>query len=201
MKQEIKQQGGKKASVSAAEETLGSRLKAQRLARKLTMDALSRLAGVSKAMLSQIEKDKVNPTVGVMLRISEALKVSIAELVQSGSPGSIFRVIHASDERYTFSTDAQCSIRTLTPLSLEKSLEFYRVTLERGGELQSEPHFPGTEEFLHLAKGTLAVTSGPETMSIAHGDSLHYRADLAHCLKNVGRGRAEAYLVVRYCLP
>lgn len=195
MKKENKQQ---KTSPSSASDTLGSRLRAFRQSKKLTMDELSHMAGVSKAMLSQIEKDKVNPTVAVILKIAEALRLNISELVQTNAAENIFRIIHASDDRYTFSKDAQCSIRTLAPLSLEKSLEFYRVVLEPEGEIKSEPHFPGTEEFLHLAKGQLAVTSGAQTAEIGHDDSIHYRADLPHSLKNIGKGRVEAYLIVRY---
>ncbi len=187
-----------KSSQQQSADTLGSRLLALRHSRKLTMDALSHMAGVSKAMLSQIEKNKVNPTVAVILKIADSLNVSIGDLVQSQSHESIFRVIHANDERYTFSKDDQCSIRTLAPLSLEKSLEFYRISLENGGELRSEPHFPGTEEFLHLAKGQLEVTSGTQVVDIANGDSTHYRADLPHIIKNTGKGRAEAYLIVKY---
>ena len=71
---------------------------------------------------------------------------------------------------------------------LEKAIEFYRLTLEPTGELLSAPHFPGTEEILYLAKGRLLVTSGEQQVKINKGDSVHYRADLPHSLRNTGRG-------------
>ena len=166
--------------------------------RGLTLDQLSRMAGVSKAMLSQIEQQKVNPTVAVMLKIADALHVGIGDLIAAPAGRNISRVISAGDRHYVFRTDASCTIRTLSPLSLEKAIEFYRMTLERGGTLHSEPHFPGTEEFLHLAKGRLAVTSGEQTTRIAKGDSIHYRADVPHALQNVSSGQAVVYLIVRY---
>lgn len=177
---------------------LGSQLRSQRAARSLTLDELSQLAGVSKAMLSQIEQNKVNPTVAIMLKIADALNVGIGELIDVSAQRNILRVIPADDKHYTFRGDNLCTIRTLSPLSLEKSIEFYRVILEVGGELRSEPHFTGTEEFLYLAKGRLSVTSGQETIKTAKGDSIHYRADVPHCLQNIGKSRVEAYLIVRY---
>ena len=176
----------------------GIKLKALRTARGLTLTQLSKLAGVSKAMLSQIEQNKVNPTVAVMLKIANALRIGIGELIESPGAPSIFRVIPSSDKTYDFRSDEHCTIRTLSPLSLEKDIEFYQLKLEPGGMLSSEPHYPGTEEFLHLTRGKLEVTSGEQTVEIKKGDSIHYRADLPHCLRNTGKGPVEAYMIVRY---
>ena len=176
----------------------GRRLRNLRTARKLTLDQLSRMAGVSKAMLSQIEQDKVNPTIAVMLKICNALKISISELLDSPQHRNIIKMISSSDKAYTFRSDKSCNIRTLSPLGLEKAIEFYRITLEANGKLVSEPHFPGTEEILYLAKGRLAIASGEQQAEINKGDSIHYRADLLHSLRNTGRGQAEAYIIVRY---
>ncbi|MCF7853555.1 MAG: XRE family transcriptional regulator [Candidatus Pacebacteria bacterium] len=178
--------------------SLGARLRVARAQHKLTLEELSTMAGVSKAMLSQIEQDKVNPTVAVILKVAKALNVGIADLVDAPQPHSIQQVIRAGDERYTFPAEDGCRIRTLTPLSLEKSLEFYRITFEPGSSLESDPHFPGTEEFLHMAKGKLEVQSEDQCEKLSVGDSIHYRADVDHTLRNVGRGTAEAYLIVRY---
>ena len=179
-------------------EKLGQQLRTQRRARNLTLEQLSNLAGVSKAMLSQIEQNKINPTVAIILKIADALNIGISELIDESQRRNILRIIHEGDGHYTFRKDASCEIRTLSPLSLEKSIEFYRIKLEAGGELRSEAHFSGTEEFLYMARGKILVTSGTESMPVSKGDSIHYRADVAHCLQNQGKGLAEAFLIVRY---
>ena len=176
----------------------GRRLRTLRAAKKLTLDQLSKMAGVSKAMLSQIEQDKVNPTVAVMLKISNAMKISISDLLEAPKTYNVIKIIAGSEKNYTFRSDKSCNIRTLSPLELEKAIEFYRLTLEPTGELLSAPHFPGTEEILYLAKGRLLVTSGEQQVKINKGDSIHYRADLPHSLRNTGRGRVEAFMIVRY---
>ena len=177
---------------------LSRRLKGLRNAKGLSLEQLSKTSGVSKAMLSQIEQNKVNPTVMVILKISDALQVSISDLIEDPKRKSILRIIPSDDKHYTFRADQSCMIRTISPISLEKNIEFYRITLEGGGEMASEPHFPGTEEFVHLARGKLAVTSDQETINLNKGDSIHYRADVPHVLKNIGKSHIEAYLVVWY---
>jgi transcriptional regulator with XRE-family HTH domain len=177
---------------------LGPSVRSARKQRKLTLEQLSELAGVSKAMLSQIEQDKVNPTVAVMIRISSALGVPLADLLGDHEPRNVIRVIPHGQKGYNFRSDPSCTIRTLSPLELEKSIEFYKIVLAAGGELASESHFPGTEEIVHVARGRLEVASGREVVQVSRGDSLHYRADLPHHLKNLGKGSAEAYMIVRY---
>ena len=143
---------------------------AARLARHLTLEQLSDLAGVSKAMLSQIEQNKVNPTVAVMLKIAAALQVSMDELIDVPTRSNIIRIIPASEERYTFLAEPDCTIRTLSPLNLEKNIEFYRITLEQGAEHSSEPHYPGTEEFLYVNRGRVRVTTGQQEADLSRGD-------------------------------
>ena len=62
---------------------VGATLQKMRLERGLTLEDLSRTAGVSKSMLSQIEREKANPTIAVTWRLANALGVSIAELLSS----------------------------------------------------------------------------------------------------------------------
>lgn len=177
---------------------LGKRLKSVRVAKKLTLDRLSDVAGVSKAMLSQIERDKVNPTVAVMLKIAGAMNVSIGDLLEAPKPENILRVIRESEKGYTYRSDPCCTIRTLTPLTLEKAVEFYSLSFEEGGELISEPHFPGTEEVLYVTKGRIRITSGEQSEELHKGDSAYYRADVHHAIQNVGKHQAEGFLIVRY---
>ena len=176
----------------------GGRLRARRTARRLTLEQLSSMAGVSKAMLSQIEQDKVNPTVAVMLKVAGALELGIADLIDAPDRSNIVRIIPSSDTRYTFLATPDCTIRTLSPMNMEKNIEFYRVTLKQGAELASETHFPGTEEFLYVDHGRVRLTTGKKDAEIRGGDSIHYRADVPHRITNAGRGKVEAYMIVHY---
>ena len=177
---------------------IGRRLKQARTRNGLSMDALARTSGVSKAMLSQIEQNKANPTVAVLYKISTALNMDVSALVDAPRPKRLFDVIRSDEERYIFISNERCTIRTLSPLALEKDIEFYELRLHAGGALESEPHFKGTEEFLTVAKGRVQLkTAGEETLLRA-GDSAHYSADVPHAIRNLNRSTTVAYLVVKY---
>ena len=126
---------------------------------RLVLESLANASGVSRSMLSQIEREKANPTLAVTLRIARAFGLTLGELIEMPGAASSVTVIRANDHTYHYRSDKDCRIRTLSPLNLEKDVEFYEVRLQPGGALRSSPHFEGTREFLTLQKGRLRIES------------------------------------------
>ena len=155
------------------------------------MEQLASLSGVSRSMLSQIERGSANPTLGIAFRIAQAFGLSLGDLVDSSSPATRIDVIRSDDHNYLFRDDENCRIRTLSPLHLEKETEFYELLLKPSGQLESSPHFEGAREFLTVQKGQLKLTAGDEVSELGRGDSAHYPADVTHKIENIGRGEAS----------
>ncbi len=183
---------------SAPEERFGARLKTLRAERGWSLEQLADASGVSRSMLSQIERDQANPTLAVTLRIARAFAMTIGELVEDPDATSSLSVIRAGDRAYHFRSDKDCTIRTLSPLHLEKDVEFYEVQLRPGGELRSAAHFEGTREFLTVEKGRVRVESGGDSDLLERGDSASYRADVPHAVVNAGKTAALLFLVNIY---
>ncbi len=177
---------------------LGTRVKHLRATRNWSLEDLANASGVSRSMLSQIEREQANPTLAVTLRIARAFGLSLGELLEAPGAASTITVIRADDHAYHYRSDKDCRIRTLSPLNLEKDVEFYEVRLQLGGALRSSPHFEGTREFLTLQKGRLRVESGADVEELNAGDSASYRADIPHALINAGKTEALAFLIVIY---
>ncbi len=177
------------------------RVRAMRRDRGWTLEQLASLSGVSRSMLSEIERGAANPTLGVAFRIAQAFGLSLGDLVESPAPKAKIDVIRAGDRGLLFRDDEQCRIRTLSPLHLEKDVEFYEVTLRTGGKLESSPHYSGTREFLTVERGTVRLQAGDETTDLDRGDSAHYPADIPHSIANIGRGEALLFLVDIYGRP
>ena len=174
------------------------RVKSLRKKHNWTLEQLASLCGVSRSMLSQIERGLANPTLGVAFRIAQAFGLSLADLVDSSRSTTRIDVIRAADHNYLFRDDSDCRIRTLSPLHLEKETEFYELVIKANGILESSPHFQGAREFLTVQKGNLKVTANNETTELSRGDSAHYPADVSHKIENIGRGEAVAFLVNIY---
>jgi transcriptional regulator with XRE-family HTH domain len=174
------------------------RVKAMRKHKGWTLEQLAAISGVSRSMLSQIERGTANPTLGVAWRIAQAFQMTLGQLVDAPQTTQRIDVIRADDETHLFREDDDCRIRTLSPLHLEKDVEFYELILRPGGALVSSPHFEGTREFLTIEKGTVRLTSAGESRDLKKGDSAHYPADVPHKIENIGRSEAVAFLVDIY---
>ncbi len=177
---------------------LGERVRQLRTDRNWSLEALANASGVSRSMLSQIEREQANPTVAVTMRIARAFGMSLGDLLEMPSATSTVTVIRANDRAYHYRSDKFCRIRTLSPLNLEKDVEVYEVQLQPGGALRSAPHFEGTREFLTVQSGHVRVQSANDSDELASGDSASYRADLPHAITNIGKGEAIIFLVVIY---
>lgn len=197
-----KRSASRQPAPPAVEESIGrvvcSRVRELRKKRGWTLEQMSAACGVSRSMLSEIERERANPTLAVAYRIAQAFGISLGELVQMPNVSHQIDVIRADDRTFHFRSDRHCSIRTLSPLNLEKSVEFYEIVLRSGSALKSSPHFEGARELLTVQHGTVRVTSSDETAEIRQGDSAHYRADVSHCIENVGGDEAKLFLVVTY---
>lgn len=182
----------------AINEHLGRRVKKLRGERGWSLDSLATASGVSRSMLSEIEREKANPTLAVTFRIASAFGMTLAELVETPGAAPMIQVVRGDDRGQVFRSDKQHQIRTLSPLNLEKDVEFYEVVLKPGGAMRSKAHYDGTREFLTVQKGRVRVESADAAVELGAGDSASYRADVPHALVNIGSGEAIVFLVDIY---
>lgn len=189
------------AAVPPEPPRVGLTLLGLRQAQGLSLDELSRKAGVSKSMLSQIERNQANPTVAVVWRLATALGVDVGELLRDGRPVAAAPVIvtvpsHATPSLKT--SDGRCELRILGPIELAGQFEWYELTVQPGGALESQPHEPGSREHLSVLAGTLEVSAGADTTRLKAGETARYAVDLPHAIRNVGKSQAQALLVVMH---
>lgn len=180
-------------------EFVGKRVKKLRSQRHWSLEELASASGVSRSMLSEIERERANPTLGVAARIARAFHLTLQDFLHGAEtvPARI-QVISGSDPAQIFRHDADCTIRTLSPLHLEKEIELYHVTLNPGAALRSQPHFEGAREFVTVEKGRLLVESAGDRKELATTDSATYAADVPHALSNPWKATAVFILVVSY---
>jgi transcriptional regulator with XRE-family HTH domain len=177
---------------------LAGRLRDSRRARGWSLEELAAASGVSRSMLSEIERGTANPTLGLAHAIARALDMTIGELVDGTATSSAMHVVRADDREYHYRTGPDCSVRTLSPLLAGRHVELYEVRLGAGAELRSTAHFSGTRELVTVGRGRVRVESGDDEEVLDQGDSIEYRADVDHAIVNAGRGQAIVYLVDVY---
>ena len=182
---------------------IGAALASLRETRALSMDALSKRSGVSKSMLSQIERQRANPTVAVVWRLANALGVPLTQLLGSIEAGdsAAIQPVRGPNVPVMRSKDGKCELRVVSPVELAGRFEWYQLIMQPGGVLASEAHTAGTREHLTVVAGRIEVRSGSRQALGAALDTLRYPADVAHQLRNVGRSRATGLLIVEFRAP
>ena len=185
-------------NVSAEPPRVGDRLAHLRQTKGLSLDELSRQAGVSKSMLSQIERAQANPTVAVVWRLANALGVDIGSLLgdQPRLAVPAISIVHAHGTPSLRSPDGLCDLHILGPIELAGNFEWYTLTIQAGGVLESGAHEHGTREHLTVITGSLEVVTGGEQQRIKQGETARYAVDRKHAIRNPTKSTATALLVV-----
>lgn len=179
---------------------IGKNILKFRQSRHLTLNILSERSGVSKAMLSQIESDKANPTVATVWKIARGLNIDIHDILEADpQPKRDFIVNPTANSGHIIeTTENGVTIRILSPLNMVEDLEMYMITFEPHTSLPSEPHFPGTQEFLTVIKGAINVKAGHNECTMKKGDFLMYHCDIEHTITCSSNNPATIHMVVRY---
>lgn len=174
---------------------LPERLKKARRAQGLSLEAVEKLSGVSRSMVSQIERGESNPTVATLFNLTRALDVDFAGLLGEESAEDRVEIVHETQTPALDRAGDGCKIRILSPPQDTGTLEVYELIFAAGGRLESKPHERGTREQLIAEEGCLEVTSGVARGTLSKGDTARYAADVPHCIEALD-GPARAILLV-----
>ncbi|MCF8469141.1 MAG: XRE family transcriptional regulator [Sneathiella sp.] len=175
---------------------VGATINRLRKEKHLTLDQLAAVCGVSKSMLSQIERNETNPTLATVWRLAEALGETIDDIVRGQEPGHSLTVVSGASVPVLNDAKGYYSLRVLGPASLVNDMEWYELTMKVGGKMTSNPHMARTTEHLTVFTGEFEVTAGGETELVKPGETARYAADQPHEIKNATDMEGRALLVV-----
>lgn len=164
--------------------------------RKLTLDAAAKLTGVSRSMLAQIEKGEVNPTLSVMWRIANKLKVSFSALIDD--PGEPVSIVRGAQTTPVEADNGRYLVYPAFVIHEKNLLECYRVVIFPEGRLVASPHLPGTEEYLTVFTGEAEICVGGELYALQSGDSIRFTADVEHSYRNTGGAELQMSMMIYY---
>jgi len=180
---------------------VGANLRRIRSERSLSLEALARRSGVSRAMLGQIELGQSVPTINVVWKIARALELPFSALIATTRAASGTRVLAKKKTKRLTSHDGSFSSRALFPMDEPRRVEFYELDLKARSIEEADAHAPGTRENLVVVAGEIEIAIGEETHRLSTGDSILFEADAPHTYRNVGDDDARMYLVMTYAEP
>jgi len=182
-------------STAALASAIGARVRQERQARHWTLDQLADAAGVSRRMLVNVEQGVANPSVGTLLRLSDALGVGLPALVEPPAPKPV-KVTRDGEGAALWSSDAGGRGLLVAGTEPPDVLELWDWTLCPGDAHGSEAHAPGTKELLQVRQGTITLEAAGRTVRLEAGDAVAFPGDVPHSYANPGSESARFSLAV-----
>jgi transcriptional regulator with XRE-family HTH domain len=176
---------------------VGGNLRRIRNQRGLSLERLSKLSGVSRAMLGQVELGQSAPTINVLWKISSALGVPFSALITARSSGGL-QVLRAEHAKHLTSHDGSYSSRALFPFDEPRRVEFYELRMAPGSVEKADAHNPGTTENLVVAAGGVEIEVGTRKETLHTGDAIVFQADVPHVYRSRSDRETVMYLVMTY---
>jgi len=175
--------------------SLGERIRSERLRRRLSLQALEARTGVSRSMLSEVERGSKAPTVLVLDRIATGLDTSIARLLGQERQARV--IVLRRPEQNAAIDPTGWERRILSPVLPGVEFELMRTTIPPGVDAGDfAPHAPGSREYLAMERGTLRLTIDGTPHTLHAGDSIYYAGDCWHGFANPGRVTCAYYLAM-----
>ena len=179
---------------------LGNRLSSLRKRKNMTLDELSAKSGVSKSILSQIERDLSNPTVTTISRIADALGEKLSDFFSKIEVEEKNSIESSKETPSITSKDGLCKLSILGAGETVNWLQWYILEMKPKGILNSGSHGPKTFENLTVIDGQIEVTCGESKEKLSKGDTFRFQSNRDHTLKNNSKQKAQV-LMVNYIDP
>ncbi|MGY4630221.1 helix-turn-helix domain-containing protein [Bradyrhizobium sp. USDA 4486] len=177
---------------------LGSRVKRLRTQAGLTLEEFAAQSGVSRAMLSKVERGEKSPTLAIIVRIAKGLNVSMSTLMGAEPDAAQVAVIRKANRLAFKDPETGFERHNLSPSHLDNDLEFllHRIPPgESSGELP--PYKAPTEKYLVVHEGELTVQMGEANYVLGTGDSFYFDVREPYRFINAGTMPCAYYLVIR----
>ena len=180
---------------AAVSSQLGKTVQRLRKAYNLSLSELSEQSGVAKSIISQIERNETNPTLATIWRLSQALDVSIERVLRTSDDEPFLEKTSRGDTPILVSEDGKCRLAIIGWIKTVDWVQWYDFSADPGGVLESEGHQRGSVESLSVSTGELEVEVGGAIERARAGETLRYRCDRAHTIRNVSPEPASATMV------
>lgn len=171
-------------------------LKNLREKKKLSLEKVSELTGVSKTMIGQIERGESTPTITTIWKIANGLKISFSTLINI--PQTDTKVILRNDLQTLSEDNGKYRVYPNFPFEDDRRFEVYSVEIEKGGFLSADAHLEGTEELIIVFEGELTICVNKDEYTVRSGDSIRFKADRPHTYHNTGEVLTRLSMILYY---
>ncbi len=175
---------------------IGERLKAIRTKRDLSLDDVSKLTGVSKPMLGQIERGRSTPTITTLWKIATGLKAPLSSFLEEQQPE--YAVVDPGKAEVISEDRGRMRAYPLYPYDPIRTVEIFYIEFDAGCRHASDRHNDGVEEYILVLSGKLQLVLNEKEMVLEEKQAIRFRADIPHTYHNPFGEPCTVYNMIFY---
>ncbi len=175
----------------------GSKLRAVRERKGITLKDVANIASVSESLVSQIERNKVSPSIDTLLKIADALNIDLEYLFKDYKQNKKVTLIKA-DERSSLKHNEVTyhKLSSMHEESEKHSFEVFLLEIAPDAEKGDIEYGHTGKEWGIILEGAANLHYGTEIYSLEKGDSVSFSSDIPHSLKNKSDTILQAIWVI-----
>jgi XRE family transcriptional regulator, regulator of sulfur utilization len=174
---------------------VSNNLKKIRKQKQLSLQEVSAITDVSKSMLGEIERGVSNPTISILWKISNGLKIPFTSLIKQGN--SEISIVHYKNKKAIIEAE-NLKVIPIFDFDQDKKFEIFYKEILPGGRLESEGHSSGMEEYIIVYEGELGIEIDNETYTLLEGDAIKFCAECCHLYFNKANSSTKFYMIMYY---
>lgn len=164
---------------------IGSKIKELRKEKDMTITELSEQSDVSAALISQIERNIVNPSIMSLWKIAKSLNVPVGYFFNEEEIKEPNPIVKRGNRKRIVTTDTNAIYELLSP-DLNRKIEFLSITIHPGESSNKELVSHEGEECGIVLKGKLLVRTSEDDYALEEGDSVYLNSTTPHRYINAG---------------
>jgi DNA-binding XRE family transcriptional regulator len=167
------------------------RLRAQH---KLTQTELANMAGIPRATLANMEGEKSNPSISVVVKVAQALGVTIDDLITKQKSIYVTEVAR-KDMPVSYQEDGKFVSTRTSPIS-SPNIQINDISMMPDCYTKGVPHPEGSHELFLCLEGTATMEVDGEQFEVEAGNLIYFHGHLPHCYGNLSLKPVHAVAVV-----
>ena len=177
--------------------TFGDKIRIVRERKGITLKEVAIKANVSESLVSQIERNKVSPSIDTLLAIVDALDIDLEYLFKDYKKNKKVHIVRMDERNRLILKNVKYEqLSILTEPSKEHSIEAISLEIQPGGEKGDIEYGHVGNELGIILEGKGELLYGTEVYELNEGDSVSFSSDIPHNLKNVGKKILKAIWVI-----
>ena len=175
----------------------GEKIRNVRERKGITLKEVAEMVSVSESLVSQIERNKVSPSIDTLLTIADALQIDLEYLFRDYKKSNLVDIVRAGKGDSIVQPGVVYHQLSMMPeANDEYAIEAFMLEISPGKEKGDSVYGHPGKELGIIQEGRGELVYGTQRYTLEEGDSISFPSDIPHILRNTGTELLRAIWVI-----